>query len=253
MRNLICTTIICLSAVVVQAAWTESARSTANSTITLSTVTTRVRTIIDDANSSTGSVRYSSATIYGLINTAQKMFCLNTRVLSTYATQSLVAGTTEYLLPSNCLYFEQITMDINEGNGDMVMPQKTTFQLAREDNTWTIEKSTPTAYYIRNRSIGFYPAPEFSGAVITIWYIKAPSDMDSEGDYIFDGYTTLEPYAEALADYAAYQILLLQGQTTLLPFLAQNYTDMIRVASELIKFNPDYLPSMGIPASPTHR
>ena len=97
----------------VQASWSEYSRSAdGSSAISLSDVTLRVREIVDDPNSVSGTTRYSSDTIHTLVNTANRMFCINSRALETYATQQLVLNTTEYALPTNMLYIERVTLDI---------------------------------------------------------------------------------------------------------------------------------------------
>lgn len=223
-------------------AWVEDSRSTANSVITLSTVTLRVREIIDDPNSTNGTMRYSSSTIYGLINTAQRLMCVNTWALTSWATQTLSANTTEYALPSNCLSIERVTIDKNADGTEEYIPYITVHHLdIDKGKQWTVADSsqTPTTYYIRNRYIGIYPVPNNAGAILKIWYVKIPSIMSTEGTYIFDGYTPLEVYWEALASYAAYQILLQEGKMTLLEPLSAIFAGSMIAIKEWITYRPE--------------
>lgn len=223
-------------------AWTESTRDT-DGTVTLSSVTTRARSIIDDEYSVANTVRYSSSTLYNLINSAQSMFCISTRALTTSATCSLTADTTEYALPTNCLYIERITLNIQEQRlGPVVMPQETVFTLDQKSAGWSVQESSPTAYYLRNRYIGMYPYPKWSGAELGIWYIKKPSILASESDVIFDNYTQLEPYADALAYYAAYVVFIQEGQTTKAQSCVEMWNQMVTLCASVIKHSPDWNP-----------
>jgi len=220
-------------------AWTEYSRDTSYSEITMSTVTTRVRVIIDDPLSTTGTVRYSTSTLYEMVNTAQKLMCVATLALDTWAEQDLTSGTTEYLLPANCIAIIRVTMDEGDGNGAQYLPQYTVHHLdSDKGESWSIQSSTPTAYYIRNRYIGFYPAPTGSPTV-KIWYKKVPDTMTSGSDYVFDGFTPLEIYWEALAAYVAYKILVAEGRTMLLDQLAAEYTGAMKAIEQWINLRPD--------------
>ena len=225
------------------AAWSELSRDTSDATITLSSVTTRVRTIIDDRNSTNGTIRYSSSTIYSLINNAQRMFCITSRALEANATDDLVAGTTEYSLPSDCLYLERVTLDINDNNGPQYIPQKTVWGLDLESTQWAVETSSPAAYYIRNQKIGMYPFPAYSGAELEIWYIRYPADMSAESSYVFEGHTQLEPYWEALASYAAYNIFVMEGKLQLAAQYAEVWTQMLGMFTGVYRENPNRTPS----------
>lgn len=244
MRTLIALLYLVFITSVVHGAWTQESRNTDNSRITLSTVTLRVREMIDDPNSASGTVRYSSNTIYGLVNTAQRLMCINTMALTSWATQQLVADTTEYILPGDCLAIERVTINENaNANGlEEYIPFKTIHHLdADQGKQWNIVSASqsPTAYYIRNRYLGVYPVPNNTGAVIRIEYIKIPALMDSEDDYIFDGYTPLECYYEALAAYAAHQLLLQEGRTTNLETLSSIYAGALEAIKGWIRFRPE--------------
>lgn len=237
------TLIFSFCSVSVFGAWTEFDRGSTDVTVTLSSAVTRTRSIIDDEYSTTGTVRYSSATIYGLINSAQSMFCISTKALTTWATQQLVAGTTEYIRPDNCLFIERVTLNIPENRlGHVVLPQETVFTLDRQVGSWTIQTSSPTAYYLRNRYIGMYPFPRYSGAELAIWYIKKPPTMDSEGDVLFDNYTQLEPYSDALAYYASYIIFIQEGQTTKAESCVQMWNQMLLLSASVLKNSPNWNP-----------
>ena len=224
------------------AAWSTSARSTSDMSITLSTVTTRVRTIVDDPYTTYGTMRYSSSTIYGFINDAQHRVFYATQLNETYAYQSLVSGTTEYALPSDCLFVERVTLNTTSSKGAYVIPQKTIWGLDDIDSTWTVKTATPTAYFLRNRYIGMYPFPSWDGAVLGLWYIKFPSRMTAESDYIFDGLVVMEPYWELLAIYAAAKIAELEGNTSLYTALAAEWQAGLKDMKDYIRYNPNYTP-----------
>ena len=222
-------------------AWTEYDRGTSDVTTTLGDVTNRVRIIVDDPNSTNGTVRYSSSTYYTLINTAQKLFCVNAKALTTSATQQLLANTTEYALPTNCLFIERLAID-TDANGDFqYLTMDTVWNLDLITPDWSVLDSsqTPTSYYVRNRQLGFYGVPNNTGAIVRIWYIKPPSDMTADTDVIFDNYSQLEPYWEALANYAAYHIFLQEGNLQIAAQYAASWTQILTLANQILRNAPD--------------
>ena len=236
---LLISAIVLFCSTVVQAAWTEFSRSTDGSEVTMDTVTVRVRLMIDDPNTTTGTVRYSSSTLYEMINTAQKLMCVSALALEIYATQDLVDGTTEYLLPDNEIAISRVTINLDDDNGDTYLPQTTVHILdSNMGKSWAVSRSSPTVYYLRNRYIGFYPAPT-GDPEVTIWYFKIPDTMDSGSDYVFEGFKQLELYWEALASYVAYKILLAEGRTLLLDQLVAEYKGAISAMKSWINLRPD--------------
>ena len=225
-------------------AWTESSRATTGMEITLSTITTRVRQIIDDPNSTYGTVRYSSATIYGLVDTGHKMLCIQTQALSVSATTQLTANTTTYTLPTNCMFIEKVTVDKLDGLGEQYISMKTTWRLDLEAKTWSIHASSqvPTAYYVYGRELGVYPVPDHTGAILKIYYIKSPTTLDSEDDLIFDGMTNMQPYWDLLATYAASKIYLQEGNSGMAQALATEWVGGIKDLMSFIRYAPNYTP-----------
>jgi hypothetical protein len=228
------------------AAWTEQSRTVSDSGVTMDDVVNRIRQIIDDPYTNYGTVRYSSATLYGLVNQANQVFCLQTRALETSATNQLALGTTEYALPSDCMYLERVTMAVSTytivtgQSQHEYLPQKTVWGLDIDNKEWDIESSTPTAFYLRNRYIGFYPAPTYTGIEVQIWYIKYPAKITTGSDYVLDGYTQLIPFWELLAQYASAKIALQEGNTVLYTTIATEYAGGIKEAMSMLKYNPLY-------------
>jgi hypothetical protein len=239
MKKIFITLISVLLYTQVYAGWSEATRDTSGCSVTLDTVTVRVRELLDDSYTATNTVRYSSATIYSLINTAQRIVAINTLCIETYATQTLTAGTTEYLLPSNCLAVSRVTMNSFDTNGNMYLPQKTVFGMDYDAKTWDVSRSTPTAYFLRNRYMGFYPAPKYGTAKVTLWYYKIPTIMTTGSSFVYDGNVLLETYWETLAIYAAYKLYLGEGRTDMTAQLAPEFSGSISAIQNYIKINPD--------------
>jgi len=225
-------------------AWSEQSRSASDIEVTVDTVTTRARELIDDAYSQTGTVRYSSSTYYSLINQAHRLMAIKTGAMESYATQDLVGGTTEYALPTSCVFIKRVTIDIDDGNGHQLLPQKTPFRLDSMNQTWTVETSsqTPDAYYIRNRYIGMYPVPKNGGAELKIWFCKQPTTLDSGDDKPFDGLTVLESYWSILAYYAAAMLALQEGNTDLYTTLGAEFKAGIDELTNVLRYNPNFQP-----------
>jgi hypothetical protein len=230
------------------AAWSEQSRTVTDVATTVDDVIDRVREIIDDPYTNTGSVRYSTTTILNLVDKAHKVFCIQTEALTTSATMSFTLGTTDYALPTNCIYVERVAISVTGGldsgtENFKYLKQKTVWGLDIENTSWDLSSSTPTAFYIRNRYMGFYPAPSFSGAEVYMQYVKIPTTLDETTDNIFDGYTQLEPYGELLALYVAAKLALQDGNTTLYSSLIAEWNSGLVLAKGYLRYNPLYNPN----------
>lgn len=142
------------------------------------------------------------------IQEAQERFVLDTRVLTDNVTDTSVADQQEYALQSDVLDIKRMAHKgielkrISKFDLDMYTGQD-----------WTDDKGTPRYYYVdldpNNKKYGLYPIPQAgdAGANLAIEYIKIPPTLSSDSSVPLDGHTLLTPYHNALAYWAAKELL----------------------------------------------
>jgi len=217
----------------------EITRSTIGNT-TLSTIRTLVRREIDDPTNSYGTNTYSNSYLDDYINISHRDIVYNTQCLHAKATGYLVAGTTEYDLPTNLIAIERVRYN------DDILPEKDIYAFDEDNSSWfTADVSSPTAYYKFEgiHKIGFYPCPKYSGGLTTLWYTKYPDILDDDTDEIFDSDPKLEPFRRAIVCLASYYILF-QEQNPKSETLYREYQAYLKSIKDNYNLRPNYRPEM---------
>lgn len=173
---------------------------------TRSSLVTLVRRLIDDRDSSGG--RFTDAEIQAEIEESQVWFVLNTRVLRDSTTDTSVAGTQEYALPSDVMDLVRMA----HKGVELGRISKADLDFYHSDR-WDQLNGTPTKFYVdldpNNKKYGLYPIPESgdAGANVAIEYVKIPPTLTSDASVPLDGHTLLIPYHNCLAERAAFKLL----------------------------------------------
>lgn len=151
---------------------------------------------------------FTSAQVIAKIQEAQERFVLDTRALTDNDTDTLVAGTREYTLPTDCMDV------IRMAHKGIVLTRLSKFDFdIKTGYDWTEDDGTPRFYYVdldpNNKVYGLYPNPEGAdaGAYLTIEYLKIPPALSTDAAVPFDGHTLMAPYANAVAYWAAKELL----------------------------------------------
>lgn len=219
------------------ASFYETTRSTSGNT-SLSTIRTLVREEIQDPTNSYGTNRYTDTKLDRYINIIHEDISLQTHCLHTTATGYLVAGTTSYYLPLNCISIERVIFDT-----DTLLAVKNPYEMDEVDTGWfDASVSSPTAWYRfpGYEQISFYPAPKYSNGYIKIWYIKKPTALSSDTDEIFDSIPALDVYRRAIVVGVAY-ILFLQENDPRANTKFQEYAQYLDTIRRLFDMNPTYV------------
>lgn len=211
-------------------------------------IITRARLSLRDTSSDVTRQRFSDAQLLNWINDGQREANSTNFILQSSATITLVAGTTEYALPSDYLTTWRVTINNLKLN-------ETSFNEQDANSTgWQkIGVGTPINYYIYlapNPTIGFIPCPSSSfistsGSSIKVWYIQQTVDLTTTSQIPFNGWLQLYPYHSALAYYLAYRGLWTVGDTE----QAQQYFAEWQAALGAMKMGigkmPDFNPGFG--------
>jgi len=167
---------------------------------------TRVGDLTGDPNNT----RWSASKKQDAIQRAQEQFVLDTRALVDVHTDSIVAGTSEYSLPTDVLDITRLAISgkILERSSAFDLDLDTGFQ------DWTDDEGTPCRYYVdldpNNKKVRIYPKPQAPDAGtnnLRIEYVKIPPSLSSDSSVPLDSHTLLAPYHDALAYWAAADLL----------------------------------------------
>lgn len=167
---------------------------------------TRIGELTGDPNNT----RWLASKKQDAIQRAQERFVLDTRVLVDVDTDSIVAGTSEYDLPTDLLDMTRVA--INGRKVDRSSEFDLDFDSGQQD--WTDDEGTPYRYYVdldpNNKKLRIFPKPQASDAGsnnLRMEYIKIPPALSSDSSVPLDSHTLLVPYHDALAYWAAADLL----------------------------------------------
>lgn len=212
--------------------------------LTRSTLVTRIGDLTGDPNNT----RFSASKKQDAIQRAQERFVLDTRVLVDVSTDSIVAGTTEYSLPSDVLDVSRVT-----ANSRLI--QRTSeldLDIDSGLQDWTDDEGRPYRYYVdldpNNKKLRLFPEPQSDDAGsnnLRIEYVKIPPSLSSDSSVPLDSHTLLVPYHDALAYLAAADLLKIQPSqqsVVMVNSYEKEYRDLVSHCIETFKNLADQKP-----------
>ena len=133
--------------------------------------------------------RWNATILTARINHIIRDIVLRTKCLRETGTDSVVAGTQEYALPSGYIDMIRVTLDGEE----LVYVDKKELDM-ESGIDWTTKSGTPTRYYIDidpdNSRVGLVPNPDASGSSnLKYFFVKNPTDLSGSTDIPFNNDT----------------------------------------------------------------
>lgn len=194
-------------------------------------------------------LRFSTATIDGLLNEGQKICILDAKPIIRSIQFELAVGTTYYALPGDYLQMRRLTLKFLE------LQEITPEAIANKAGlSWETSQALPTNYFINFASrtnVGFYPVPGSSSSTGTVRleYYAQETDLVASSDVPFNGIVEMQPYHDLLAYYAAYRMAAIDGRSDLAGlYRTEFYTGLERMKREALNrpsYRPGLSPSMG--------
>jgi len=170
---------------------------------TAAEIITRARVLLNDSSSDATRQRFSDAQLLGFLNDGQREAVAFSWVLKSSYTLTLVAGTTEYALPSDFSSTWRVLYRNKK------LEQTSLPELDANTVGWRNISGTPQSYYLylgASTNIGFYPAPtSASTGTVVVYYFQQPADLTSTSQTPWNSWTLLTPYQSGLAYYIAYR------------------------------------------------
>lgn len=173
---------------------------------TRSSLVSLVNLLVDDVSQQ----RFTAAQVQAKIQEAQERFVLDTRALRDILSDSTVASQQEYSLPTDILDPIRLSVD----GVEMTRISKADLDFLFGDARWDQTIGTPSHYYVdldpNNKKFGLYPIPASAGSSnIAMEYVKLPPALSGDSDVPLDSHTLLAPYHNALAYWAAAELLVI--------------------------------------------
>lgn len=203
---------------------------------TRSSLVTLVNLLVDDPSQQ----RFTAAQVQAKIEEAQERFVLDTRVLRDAISETAVAGTAEYDLPTDVL---DIVWLAHKGL-KLTRISKADLFFYKSADRWDDDSGTPRYYYVNldpnDKQYGLFPIPTAAdaGANISGEYLKIPPSLSADASVPLDGHTLLTPYHNSLAYWAAKELLTINpSQEGLVKVKAydKRYSDEISHCIETFK------------------
>lgn len=165
----------------------------------------------------TSNQQWSTTQIQDRLQKAQEKFVSDTRALRDTQSFSIVAGTNTYDLSTDTFDIARVGLT---GKGVLKRIGKFDLDLLI-GGSWQTVNGTPSSYYVdvssTNKKLTLYPIPQSADAGtnnLVVDYVKVPPVMASDSDAPLNGQTLLQPYLDALAYFAASQILYASNNPT---------------------------------------
>jgi hypothetical protein len=190
--------------------------------------------------------RFTAVQKQAEIEKAQEQFVLDTRCLKDVFSITIVAGTSEYDLPSD------IFCVLRAAHQGKKIESISAYELDILYNSdWTSLEGTPTKYYVdldpNNKKLRFFPTPAAAdaGANTTLEYIKIPPALSADASIPLDGHTLLTPYHDALGYWAAASLMGIlpdQGALVMISRYQREYQNLVDKCIETFKSMGEQLP-----------
>ena len=226
--------------------------------LTLSQMENATRVLVRDTASDTNYQRFSSATLDGFLNEAQRDFQNRTWLARGLTDINIVGGTNlSYFLPAD--FLGVIRLYAEGSNGGMVGYDLHELNIqTRNANIYAgavvqqggqsqsgIYVSSPTAFFVNNfnyevagssPTIEIYPWPTTTNALDLFYAIQLPQ-LVNPTDVPFKGVLQALSFHDALVDFAAARCWQLLGRSDLSDFHMKQYLARVDIA-KLVSFKP---------------
>lgn len=218
--------------------------------LTLAQVETEVRRHIRDTASDTTLQRYSDTSLDLIINETQRDVNSQTWAVETATSTSLVASTTFYTLPTDFIASRRAYF-IDSAGMRTYLTEDSEESVMKSPDTERSSTGKPTRYYVREQKdgddpleFGVIPVPTSSSTgTVVMHYIAQPSDLSSDSDVPFNGYSHLIPYHQVLVWGAVLRIKLIEAKTNEATAYAQLYDRSIQSMKDGVGRMPNFRPS----------
>ena len=208
-----------------------------------------VRRLLDHVQELVGEMPgsfYNISTRLDLMNQAQRELNHETRALAAVQAIPVVQGTRGYTLAFDFLspdqqapYFETTAgavsgvRVVNAAYMDRTLPG---WQDA------SLSTGTPTHLIVRNGGVTLYPTPDASGT-LHLPYLVEPDPLERDEDVPFNGDSSLNRFAPALAYKVAFVVTLARAPTIASAF-QDLYEKQERLMRHFVRSNPQWKPGV---------
>ena len=211
--------------------------------LNLGEIRDEVRLRIKDVGVSGSRQRFTDAQLNDLINQTHRDVVNFTWVIKKSTDIESSVDTQSYALPTD--YITSDRVQFRQKNID----ETTTEALDGKFNngSWRTSTGYPKNYYYEETDPGYiylypYPSSSASTGTITVEYVAQADTLSSDSDDPFNGYVTLQQYADLLIYEPCYKVFLIEGEGEKALEYRRYYESRLELMNSLIGKRPNYKP-----------
>jgi hypothetical protein len=213
--------------------------------LTAQQIDNEVRTYLKDQGINQTRQQFTDSTILSFINDGQREANAIAWLLRTYTPITLIAGTTEYVLPSD--FMAPTRVILNTGTQIVKLDATSLSQLDANNNGWESANGLPINYWLNDtnnyNTIGFYPVPTTnSTGTVNVYYVQQPAELTSLTQVPFNNVVILYPYHSALIYYVVYRCYLALEEDDLAQPYYQEWLTWLGYMKTGVLKQPDFNP-----------
>lgn len=217
--------------------------------LSASDLVSRARVFLKDSNTSTNRQQFTDGQYLQWASDGQREANSQNWLLQSSVTVTLVAGTTEYAMPTDFMFPNRVWVLVT-GQPWQKLPASSFNDLDARYPAWqSVSGGPPMNYFLDMSSqtvyMGFYPAPTSASlGTVSIMYVQNTVDLTSgnTGAIPFNGWFVLQPYASALPYYMAYRAYLTLEETDLANAYLQYWVQFLLIMRQGVNRQPDFNP-----------
>lgn len=208
---------------------------------TLSDLRTNARVLARDAG--TTRQRFTDSQVNTFINEGHRDAVATGKLLEGSTSFALVSGTTYYSLPISFFQVKRVQYK------NQILDEKSPEALDNESEGWEEVGGEPQSYFIHfatRTKIGFQPFPNAAASTGTakVDFYQQAGTLSSDSDTPFDAVAEFTPYHYGLSLYAAYRMLVIDGNYQLAQFYFQEWQSYLAALGVDLRMRPNYKPSV---------
>ncbi len=220
--------------------------------LTLGNIKVQVRRHINDK--ADPKIKVTDAEILAYVNEGQRDMVNRSWCLQKTYSQSLIARTTYYSLPTDLIAIQEFNFQETATGRKRPLEEKSERYMYQTNQDYEKQTGPPFYYFVRYSTsgatqleYGINPVPSTSTTLGTVFikYYDQASDLALNSDIPLAGFQHLYPYHTALVYYAVSRIKMTQGDGAGSDAYEKMYESLVALMIDRLGRMPNYNPSFG--------
>ena len=221
--------------------------------LTLSDIETQIRRNVHDTSSDSTLQTYTDSVIDAWINDAQREIVSLTWCIQTSTSYVLTAATTYYAVPTDFIaVVPGKALFLDNGGQQYQLQEFSEAKVYQTDPDFEQTSSGPPTYYFTrfpgdtddSLEIAYLPVPTAtSTGTVTLFYYNRPTDLSSDSDVPFEGFTHLYPYHYGIVYHVVARIKALEQKMEQSTYWMKEFERVVTTMADRLGRAPNRSPS----------